>query len=333
MRRAGHEVTVVCAGDGHRRTRVEEGGVRVHRLPGRGLFYSGGAPEALTRMRGWFAAMRFAAELGLRAAVHLRHADALITNWLVPCSVFGCLIAGGRPHVAVAHSGDVHLLERLGIGAVRAVAGLLARRARVAFASTRLRERFLFDVLPEDRDRLVARSAVVPMGIDVADLRPRAPRAHLRGRLVVAFVGRRSPIKGLPVLERAVSEVPGVTLRVADGGVTGEGKRRLLEAADVLVVPSLELDDGRTEGTPTVIFEGMAAGLPVVASRTGGIPDVVRDGETGLLVPPGDARELGRALGRLRDDVDLRVRLGNEAAREAGAHDWARVGPALAALL
>jgi glycosyltransferase involved in cell wall biosynthesis len=251
----------------------------------------------------------------------------------MPCGVLGCLVGGRRAHLAVAHSGDVHLLERLGAGAGRAAAGLLARRARVAFASAPLRERLVSLALVGDRDRLLARSAVVPMGIDVEDFRPRLPRALLPGSLAVAFIGRRSPIKGLSVLERAVSALPGVTLRVADGGVTGEDKRRLLEEVDVLVVPSLELGDGRTEGTPTVVFEGMAAGLPIVASRTGGIPDVVRDGVTGLLVPGGDAEELGRALVRLRDDLDLRARLGREAAMEAEGHDWARVGPTLAALL
>jgi glycosyltransferase involved in cell wall biosynthesis len=54
----------------------------------------------------------------------------------------------------------------------------------------------------------------------------------------------------------------------------------------------------------------MACGLPVVAARTGGIPEAVVDGETGLLVPPGDAAALARALARLADDSELRVRLG-----------------------
>jgi len=334
FREAGHEVTVLCAGPGTGRTQADEDGLEVVRIPGRGLFYGGGAPEALARPMAWAAAARFSAELGLRAARVLRGTDALVTHWLVPCGMLGCLLLRGRPHLAIAHSGDVHLLERLGRRALCASVRLLAGSgARLACASAPLRTRLLAGARPRDRDCLLDRSAIVPMGIDVAALRPRRARPMLPGRLVAAFVGRRSPIKGLEVLERAAQGVAGVTLRVADGGVVGEAKRALLEEVDVLCVPSIELPDGRTEGTPTVVLEGMAAGLPVLASRTGGIPDVLRDGVTGLLLPPGDVARLRDALITLRDDPALRQRLSLASLAEADRYDWSRVGPTLASLL
>ncbi len=58
------------------------------------------------------------------------------------------------------------------------------------------------------------------------------------------------------------------------------------------------------------ILEAMAAGLPVVASAVGGVPELVVDGETGLLVPPGDERALAAALARIVGDASLRTRLG-----------------------
>lgn len=329
----GHDVSVLCAGEGGRRS-TDEGGIEVMRVPGRGLFYRGGAPEALGRAAAWVPVAPFVVDMGRGAWRLGRRVDALVSHWLLPCGVLACLVGGRRRHLAVAHSGDVHLLERLGEPAVRAAVRLLAHRgARLAFASASLRDRLLRPARAVDRARLLERCAVVSMGIDVQSVRPRRAREYVPGRLVVAFLGRRSPIKGLDVLLRSAAGLPGVDLRIADGHVVGEAKRAFLEEADVLVVPSLELADGRTEGTPTVVLEGMAAGLPIVASRTGGIPDVVQDGETGCLVEPGDDRGLRAALARLRDDTGLRRRLSERASAQGGRHDWSVVGPRLASLL
>jgi colanic acid/amylovoran biosynthesis glycosyltransferase len=83
-----------------------------------------------------------------------------------------------------------------------------------------------------------------------------------------------------------------------------------LAAADVLAAPSVPTRGGKREGIPVVLMEAMAAGLPVVASRLSGIPELVTDGISGLLVTPGDAAALADALARLAGDPDLRGRLG-----------------------
>lgn len=86
------------------------------------------------------------------------------------------------------------------------------------------------------------------------------------------------------------------------------------EEADVFVLPSL------SEGIPKVLFEAMARAMPVVATKVGGVPDVVCDGENGLLVPAGDARALARALSRIGSDQDLRGHLSRGALGYAQEH-------------
>jgi glycosyltransferase involved in cell wall biosynthesis len=81
-------------------------------------------------------------------------------------------------------------------------------------------------------------------------------------------------------------------------------------ALDVFVLPSLN------EGLPMTILEAMAASKPVIATRVGAIPKVIQDGETGLLVDPGDVDGLQSALARLLTDADLCSRIG------AAGHEW-----------
>lgn len=81
--------------------------------------------------------------------------------------------------------------------------------------------------------------------------------------------------------------------------------------ADIMILPS------HTEGSPNVLLEAMAAGLPAVATRVGGVPDIASDGSTALLVGKRDPEAMSRAIARLLDQPALRIRLGEEAKRVA----------------
>jgi colanic acid/amylovoran biosynthesis glycosyltransferase len=91
-----------------------------------------------------------------------------------------------------------------------------------------------------------------------------------------------------------------------------------LAAGTVFVLPSIIGADGGMDNLPTVIMEAMATGLPVISTAIGGIPEMVVEHETGILVPPNDAGALGRAIEKVIVDLSLARRLGEKGQKRAG---------------
>jgi glycosyltransferase involved in cell wall biosynthesis len=100
-----------------------------------------------------------------------------------------------------------------------------------------------------------------------------------------------------------------------------------LASADMLVLPSF------AEGLPVVLMEALAARIPVIATQIAGVPELVVDGVSGLIVPPGDTESLVRAIDRLLSDPELRIRMGEAGrARVEVEHDITREAAWLAQL-
>ncbi|MBM4079327.1 MAG: colanic acid biosynthesis glycosyltransferase WcaL, partial [Planctomycetes bacterium] len=89
-----------------------------------------------------------------------------------------------------------------------------------------------------------------------------------------------------------------------------------LDAATVFVMPSVIASDGDRDGLPNVLLEALAMEVPSVASNVSAIPELIRDGETGLLVPPRDERMLAARIGELLDSPALRQKLAANGRRE-----------------
>ncbi|HEY8171601.1 MAG TPA: glycosyltransferase family 4 protein, partial [Dehalococcoidia bacterium] len=179
------------------------------------------------------------------------------------------------------------------------------------------------------------RVSVIPYGADLDLFRPQ--RRSSKATLTIGTVSRLSPEKGLDVLLRAVALIRerGTVLDVALAG-DGPSRRgleqlterlglrervrflghvehrdvpRVLQEADLFAVPST------WEGFGVSAVEASAMELPVVASNIHGLPDVVVDGETGLLVPPSDPGALAGAIERLAGDAELRATMGSAGRR------------------
>jgi glycosyltransferase involved in cell wall biosynthesis len=163
------------------------------------------------------------------------------------------------------------------------------------------------------------RVRIVPNGVDPA----RFTTAERPGSGFV-YAGRLSREKGLATLVAAVERAPGVRLVVAGTGPEGESLRRKaspsielaghLEREALLArvrgARALVLPSEWYENAPLAALEALASGVPVVASRIGGNPEIVRDGETGLLFEPGDAEGLAERLRRLEGDPQIAQQLG-----------------------
>ena len=116
-------------------------------------------------------------------------------------------------------------------------------------------------------------------------------------------------------LEALASRLGIVDRVVFHGACERAAVHALFASADVAVAPSVPTADGRREGIPVVLMEAAAWGLPLVASRLSGIPEIVGDDETGLLAEPRDVPGLEAALARLASEPETRQRLGSAARR------------------
>jgi glycosyltransferase involved in cell wall biosynthesis len=188
------------------------------------------------------------------------------------------------------------------------------------------------------RGRAGARTDVIPSGVDTDVFRPTAARGEAKTRLglpgagpVIGTVGRLEPRKGTATLVEAVAVLrngghhDAMLVVVGDGPLRrelGAAAERLgiqehvrflgdrgdvdavLAALDVFVLPS------RTEGMSNALLEAMAMAHPVVATAVGGTPEVVADGQSGLLVPADDPGTMAAAIARLLDAPGLAARLG-----------------------
>jgi glycosyltransferase involved in cell wall biosynthesis len=294
----------------------------------------------------------------MRKRIHDGRYDLVHVHWALPNGPVAALAASSSalPLVVSLHGSDVFVAERSRV--FRAIARWVLRRSAWVNACSR-------DIADRVRSMGLVPKApdVLPYGVDLSDFASgdagawRARIGANEGDFVVVGVGRLVAKKGFTHLVRAAAILrsQGVPVRVVLGGtgdlagdlaeqvraerceafvrllgnVPHDQVGGLLAAADAVAVPSVRDERGNVDGLPNVLLEAMAAGCVIVASRVGGIPDVVEAERNGLLVPPGDPPALAAALRRLRDDPQLRSRLASAARETARQHSWTSYGDRL----
>ena len=252
----------------------------------------------------------------------------------------------GMPYSFTAHGTDLHVHQHM-----------LKEKARdAAFAITisDYNIRFIQDCCGR---QTAEQFEVIRCGIDLSRFHPL--ENEYKGPLEILCIAALRPVKGHRILIDACAKLKerGVDFRcrlVGGGDLEAELRKQIvfqglekqvllegeksqpevqafLKAADVITLASVQTPRGSREGIPVALMEGMACGLPAVASRISGIPELVGEGVSGLLFEPGNAEEAASAFEKLATDSDLWKQMGLAARRQVEArYDLAQNAQVLA---
>lgn len=272
--------------------------------------------------------------------------DLIDAHYFYPDGVAAVMVGGalGKPVTVTARGSDLNQIAEFSRPR-KLIVDACRRAAAVITVSAALEKRI------EAIGGHPARLVTLRNGVDL-DLFTPGDRLRQRARLechgpTILSVGNLVATKGHDLVVRALAELEGIELRIIGDGPERARLERLAAelrvadrvrflprqsqaamvehygAADLLVLASSR------EGLPNVLLESLACGTPVVASAAGALCEVVRDAGGGVLVPPGDAEALAKAIAGLLEQPELRARLGGRARERVVARfAWPRIARA-----
>ena len=277
--------------------------------------------------------------------------DIVQANWLIPQGIVQSFLK--KPYIVTGHGADVTSLNR---GLLKK---LKKRCLKNAWGVTAV-SRPLMDVL--DGIYKNGNQAVISMGCDTSLFGRQYREENYFGQgnqKVLLFVGRLAEKKGVCYAIEALRNVEDAMLVIAGdgplreelqrqadkvmretgkkivflGAKTHEELKKIYASADLFVMPSITAKDGDKEGFGLVILEAFASGLPIVASRSGGITDIVKDGVNGFLVEEKDAGGMAEQIDRLLKDEEIYNKMQTEAKKSAQQYDYRQIAARYAQFL
>lgn len=270
-----------------------------------------------------------------RARQTIEEADAIIAHWLIPSVFVAARFAGSRPVLGVAHSGDIWLLDQMGLSNTF-VKSIRRHNVRLCFVSEGVRTRFLGVLSLDNRKHIEATSQVCPMGVP-----PPSLTWAYQGRRRILYVGRLETIKGLTLLIDAVSRLKDVTLTIAGDGsqntfleqyalgknvhchflgrVSPQQRNFLMSASDMAIVPSIR-QGHREEGFPRVILEALSCGTPTITTL---------DIDAPVLHATATPEGLSEKIETLLDSKELAQNLSEQGTGWSRDYYWDKIGPRL----
>lgn len=261
--------------------------------------------------------------------------DVIHAHWLIPQGIVQSFFK--KPYIVTGHGGDVTSMNK---GIVKFLKINCLKKAKSITVVSEALKQQIVNTYPAKNVE------VISMGCDISKFgkQYRVENYFNQGnRKVILFVGRLVEVKGVTYLIEAMRQVDAKLIIVGDGPLKEKLMHQALDlkdriefwgaktheelpviyaSADVFVAPSITAKNGDKEGLGLVLLEAMASGVPVVASRSGGIIDVVKDGENGLLAEEKNSEELAYRINQLLTDEVLYSQIRRNAFLTAKQYDY-----------
>lgn len=267
--------------------------------------------------------------------------DFVHSHWIIPQGIIQSTIKK-TPYIITGHGGDVTSMNFWPMKSIKR--NVLKKAQSITVVSKALKD-YVQEIYPNDK------TSIISMGCDISSFGSDHRTENYfnqNNRKAVLFVGRLAEKKGVTYLIDAMKQVDNAVLYIAGkGSLETELKKQAEElgdkvvflgpkthqelaeiyaSADVFVAPSITAKDGDKEGFGLVIIEAMASGVPVVASRSGGITDIITDGNNGLLCEEKNIDELAQNINRVLSDDGLRDKLIRNGMETAVQNSYEEVG-------
>lgn len=270
--------------------------------------------------------------------------DIVHANWIIPQGIVQSFI--NKPYIVTGHGADVTSLNK---GIFKALKKRCIKRATGVTAVSYPLMQVMNDIYKNDNQ------AVISMGCDTQLFGKQYYKDNYfnqNGRKVILFVGRLAEKKGVKYLIEAMNYIDNALLVIAGdgplkntltlkanevcknknekciefiGAKTHEQLKYIYASADIFVMPSITAKDGDKEGFGLVMLEAFASGLPVVATRSGGIVDLVQDGKNGYLVDEKDVNALAERISIVLNDKNIYNKFVMAAKETAVQYDYKNI--------
>ena len=261
--------------------------------------------------------------------------DYVHAHWLIPQGIIQSFF--NKPYIVTGHGGDVTSLNK---GIIRKLKRKCIKKAAAVTCVSSYLKNQMEEIFPYPDIRIIS------MGVDLSNFGKEYRQENFFNqgtKKVVLFVGRLAEKKGVKYLIEAMNNVDAKLVIAGDGTLRKELEEQaesvnadieflgsvnhsqlkdIYASADIFVMPSVTGKDGDIEGLGLVMLEAMSSGLPVIASKSGGIIDVIKDGENGLLCEEKNSQQIAEKINLLLKDSEMCKKIARAGLETSKTYDY-----------